>query len=662
MTFLLPVALAALVMVGLPIAIHLLRREEVRERDFPALRYFLSDARVRQQRLRLRELILLALRVGAVLLAVLAAARWVMPSGSGHLPPADVVVIIENGIVSGTVVDGRRVLDGQKELAAALLDRLGPPDRVWIMPTGSAHVPVFPVTPAEALVDLRSVEPVAEMAGGAGLAPGGEPGAATSHWSQWGTSPGPPHALPVERAVRRARNILEARPPTLQEIVVIRSDGARLPDSEGRSGEIPVREVDPGLELPENRGITSVEVNGGLVPRAGDPVTIDVQVRGTPPGGADLAAEVPVRLVLDGETLAAGRTDAGGRVQLTLAGLQEGWASGWVELDPDALRLDDRVPLAFPVVPPPTVRVLGDPGRWARTALVTLEEGGRIVLDAGPLPPGRMRSAIEALPPLPPGSALLVTGDLVVSLPPADPTLAARFNSFLEVVAPEGAEGAVWMAEPSAPGSFLEVAQVSGLPGSVVGTEIHRLYRLAGAGPDSGPDDSGRASDRGSAGGSVLDPDGSRPGGQRVMARLLDGTPWIVEVHPGRADDGDQTGLAAGRWTLRVLGSPLDPDWSDLPISAAMVPALERLLLPGTPVAQSGEARGPGAVPLPPAPVLSEGPPPAGWTREVLAERRGREAAPFLAWLIFVILCTEGWLAAGQRAGTRPDHETSTPP
>jgi len=622
-TFLLPAALAALVLVGLPVLIHLLRREEIREADFPALRYLLSDLRVRQRKLRFREQILLALRVGAVLLAVLAAARWVIPSGSGHLPPADVVVVIENGILSGAVVDGRRILDEQRDLAVEVLDRLGAPDRVWIMPTASPDVPVFPLSPAEAVVALGSVEPVA--------APGG---AAT-----------PPAS--VDRAIGRAQTLLSARPAALQQIVVIRSDGARIADEEGLPApgpvigadagtrEIAVLEVDPGLELPGNRGITSVEVNGGQVPRAGDPVTVDVQVRATPPGDPDLAADVPARLVIEGETVAAGRTDADGRVRLTLPPLPEGWISGFVEIDPDALRLDDRVPLAFRVVPPPTVRVIGDPGRWTRLALATLDVGGRILLEAGPLPPGRLRSEVEALLPLPPGSALLVTGDLVLSLPPTDPSLVARFNPFLEALAPEGARGTIRLSEPSPPGSFQEVAQVTGLPGALVGTEIHRRYRLTDADPGGGP---------------------------RVLARLLDGTPWIIEIGPGPATGGEPTGPASGRWTLRILGSPLDPAWGDLPVSAAMVPALERLLLPGAATTGPDASGDIGAAPLPPLPVVSEGPPPSGWTRDVLVERRGREAAPFLAWLLFVILCTEGWLAAGPRAGNRPDHETSTPP
>ncbi|TVP43387.1 MAG: hypothetical protein EA350_13855 [Gemmatimonadales bacterium] len=615
MTFLLPAALAALVLVGLPVAIHLLRREETREESFPALRYLLSDLRVRQRRLRLREQILLALRVTAVLAAVLAAARWVMPVGSGHLPPADVVIVLENGIVSGAVVDGRRILDDQRALAAELLDRLGDHDRVWVMPTAPADTPVFPLTRSEAVMALESVEPVAEP-----VVETGPP------------APGP--GASVERAVERARALLAVRPAALQRVVVVRSDGARIPED----GSVPapgVLELDPGVDMPENRGITAVEVNGGLVPRAGEPVTVDVQLRASPPGGSDVAADVPVRLVVGGETVAAGRTDAEGRVRLTLAPLQEGSISGWVEIDPDALRLDDRVALAFRVVPPPTVRVLGDPGRWTRLALATLDEGGRIRMAAGPVPPGRIRSEIEPLPPLPAGSALLVTEDLVVALPPADPSLAAGLDPWIEALTPEGARGRIRLAEPSAPGTFLEVSGVQGLPTAMVGTEIHRRYRLAGGGPE---------------------------GGVRVLAHLLDGTPWILEVGPGVSDPGDAAGRAPDRWTLRVLGSPLDPAWGDLPTSAAMVPALERLLLPGAGATDPGGPASAGVAPLPPSPVVSAGPPPPGWSREVLVERRGREGGPFLAWLLFVILCTEGWLAAGPRAGNRPDHETSTPP
>jgi hypothetical protein len=171
MTFLLPTALAALVLVGIPLALHLLRREEVRNEDFPALRYLPPEARTSDRRLRVRERILLALRLAAVVAAVFAAARWLVPTGTGHLPPADLVLVVDDGIGSGAVVEGRRILDRQRELAMDLLASLGPLDRVWLIPASEAlsapWLPRLSVSPAEARVLLG------RPGAGTGPGPGG---------------------------------------------------------------------------------------------------------------------------------------------------------------------------------------------------------------------------------------------------------------------------------------------------------------------------------------------------------------------------------------------------------------------------------------------------------------------------------------------------------
>jgi hypothetical protein len=162
---------------------------------------------------------------------------------------------------------------------------------------------------------------------------------------------------------------------------------------------------------------------------------------------------------------------------------------------------------------------------------------------------------------------------------------------------------------------------VPGLPDAALGIEVRRHYGVESREGETSP----------------------------PLALLPDGSPWIIETPSP---------------TLRILASPLDPGWTDLPVSAAMIPVLERLLLPspgGDPGQGEAAVAARPSMPVSPNPVASEGPPPRRWTASVLPERRGRDATPFLAWLLFVILCTEGWLAAGPRSRTRPDSETSSP-
>jgi hypothetical protein len=576
MTFLVPAALAALVLAAVPILLHLLRRRDVEERSFPALRYLPPDARRKNRTFRLRELILLALRVGALVLAVVGAARWILPVGAADHPPADLVLVLDDGIASAAVTDGMRILDAQLSLGRELLEALGPLDRVWVLGAASPDRPTRPVSPGAALELLALHEPEAAEAR-------------------------------IEEAVRRGVGILAARPPGPREIVVLRSDGARLsaevlatlPDG------LPLSELDPGVPFPANRGITRVEIGSGLSPRAGESVELRVLIEGTD----GPAPDEPVRLLLDGELRGASRTDPTGTARIVLPPAPAGTIEGRIEIDPDALRLDDAVAFRIGVVPPPDVQVRGEASPWLDAALAALAGAGRIAPPPGTgsgVPPGPN----EGWSPWPGaaggGAGLEVTsGALRILLPPSNAAELPAFNLGLE------AAGIPLRLGPPTDGrSWTRTAPAPAFPPALAGIEVTRHY------PVENP--------------------------PRVLARLEDGDPWVLEwTAPG----GD--GAPA---VVRIVSLPLVPAWSEIPLSAAMIPLVDRLLHPD-PLPADGDP-GPAVASPPPAPepVVSSGAPGSGWTRRVLASRRGREATPFLAWLLFVILCTEGWLAGGPRA------------
>ena len=75
LSFLYPLFLIAAAAAAVPIVLHLLRRKTDVVVDFPAVRLLHKTPVERQRRRRLRELILLALRVAALLLLALAFAR-----------------------------------------------------------------------------------------------------------------------------------------------------------------------------------------------------------------------------------------------------------------------------------------------------------------------------------------------------------------------------------------------------------------------------------------------------------------------------------------------------------------------------------------------------------------------------------------------------------
>ncbi|HXG11891.1 MAG TPA: BatA domain-containing protein, partial [Gemmataceae bacterium] len=75
MTFIHPLLLTGLLLVGIPVLIHLIMQQKPKRLPFPAFRFLLQKHRTNQRRLRLRHLLLLALRMLLIVLICLALAR-----------------------------------------------------------------------------------------------------------------------------------------------------------------------------------------------------------------------------------------------------------------------------------------------------------------------------------------------------------------------------------------------------------------------------------------------------------------------------------------------------------------------------------------------------------------------------------------------------------
>ena len=89
MSFLAPWALLLAAAVGVPLVLHLLRRRTGTRFDFPAVRYLLRAEKDHAREVKLRNMLLMLLRIGIVLALALAAARPIGPlfvPGLGHAP------------------------------------------------------------------------------------------------------------------------------------------------------------------------------------------------------------------------------------------------------------------------------------------------------------------------------------------------------------------------------------------------------------------------------------------------------------------------------------------------------------------------------------------------------------------------------------------------
>src|SRR5437762_11570288 len=112
MSFLSPWFLVLAGAAAVPLLIHLLRRRIGVHVEFPAARYLARAEREHSRTLRMRNLLLMLLRVVAVLLIALAAARpsaRIAGSAGGHAPTA-LAIVLDNSMSTSVGEGGTPLL------------------------------------------------------------------------------------------------------------------------------------------------------------------------------------------------------------------------------------------------------------------------------------------------------------------------------------------------------------------------------------------------------------------------------------------------------------------------------------------------------------------------------------------------------------------------
>ena len=93
MGFLNPLWLLLGAAVAVPLILHLLQRHQGPRVIFPAVRYLRRAEREHARKIKLRQLLLMLLRVAALALIAVAAARpFLRSGGAGHEPTAVVII------------------------------------------------------------------------------------------------------------------------------------------------------------------------------------------------------------------------------------------------------------------------------------------------------------------------------------------------------------------------------------------------------------------------------------------------------------------------------------------------------------------------------------------------------------------------------------------
>src|SRR5262249_35243694 len=138
MTFIHPLLLGGLLLVGVPVLLHLIMRQKPKHLLFPAFRFLLLRHRTNQRKLQLRHLLLLALRVLLIAAICLALARPKVFNQGLNLvgeQPVAAVLIFDTSYSMEYAVGGRPRLEEAKERALELLGEMPEGSRVAVLDT-----------------------------------------------------------------------------------------------------------------------------------------------------------------------------------------------------------------------------------------------------------------------------------------------------------------------------------------------------------------------------------------------------------------------------------------------------------------------------------------------------------------------------------------------
>ena len=139
MGFVTPLLLGGAALVALPIVLHLVMRREAQQLQFPALRFVQQRRSLNQHRLRLRHLLLLALRCGIIALLAFALARPTLRGSSApgkQDAPVATALVFDNSLRMQYEHENRSRLEQAKDLAAWLLEQLPADSPVTIVDRG----------------------------------------------------------------------------------------------------------------------------------------------------------------------------------------------------------------------------------------------------------------------------------------------------------------------------------------------------------------------------------------------------------------------------------------------------------------------------------------------------------------------------------------------
>ncbi|MCA9310509.1 MAG: BatA domain-containing protein, partial [Phycisphaerales bacterium] len=577
-------ALAGVLCVAIPILIHLLLRQRRRPIVWAAMRFLMEAYKRQRRKLRLQQLILLALRCLLILMLAAALARPLLQQaglmgGTGRI----VYFLIDNGLASGTsdAPGTPTALDRHREAALAMLGELGPDDQAGLVALGGPADAL--VTPASSdhgavatlIENLTTVDSATDFSGGLGRL-NAELRAAADTGSEIVLVLLSDFYL----ASADVSQPLTASLADVGDITVVAS-----PPRASSPGNVQITGVDPlrSVVLTGSGGVASDQNVQVTLRRWGPAVTeaattqLNVRVSDAEPRPDDVQHQQSVRWK-------PGQSEATAWVKLDSTTSEDG-ATGQVltaSIDRDALPGDNTFRRTIEVRESLVVGLVDQrrfgsgPGAMSKTAAdwlrLALQPTTGTPVDIREIEPAQVDApTLSGLDAVFVPSPHLVQedgwrrlrqfadrGGMVIVTPPAGvavhlwpDAMERAFETGWRLARETGAEGSDngWRLDENTFGPLMTLIE-SELTSLVRPVVIDRMLAI----------------------------EAITPGTQTILS-LRDGQPWLIAAAPGGESRGEDDG--EGRGLLIYLASAPELEWTTLPAMPLMVPLTQELVRQG---------------------------------------------------------------------------------
>ncbi|MDP1862063.1 MAG: BatA and WFA domain-containing protein [Gemmatimonadaceae bacterium] len=335
MSFLAPFFLMFAGAIAVPLLLHLRRRRFENRIDFPAVRYLARAEKENVRQIKIRNLLLMFLRIATVLALALAAARPIgVFFGAGHVPTA-LAIVLDNSLSTSVIVNGQPLLSSLRATALDAANAATGSDRVWLVSADGS------VTGGSTDAVRQAITKTDVFSGRGNLA----------------------------SAITRATGLVMGSGLSARQVVVLTDAQATAWASPVSMGDVRVSVFAPSTPAPMNRAIVVAEARPS---------------RWTPRGAVVARARLPdsatYRIAFGERTLARGTARDGEDITVRAAPPERGWHAGLVELEPDELRGDDARWFAVWLGAAPRVRPDPAAGAFLRTAVDALVQDQRVTL------------------------------------------------------------------------------------------------------------------------------------------------------------------------------------------------------------------------------------------------------------------------------------------